>query len=332
MNWFIRICAYVFFIANYFNFCSDTGDFSTYRGPHIKNNNKNMVPRSKYVSLVEKRARQMFFKRYGQLLYDVEILKHYKKKIGKRNPDSVKPNILNFGIYTYVNATNTFKFFKKENNYGEPYFTLEDNGEDFPMYVYPVFAGGSVVDINFSKYAGMSIIAAYTLYQRNKKDKVIAFENGVTFSLLFKIQNLSFPFNYIFGIGPNILDPLFWVFKICGLVYKVELLAGFRFSIYGRVQPGSLKPDFQNNTFKDFMEYYNKPDKTITDKIFPIINEFLVAERRVYITEHVFYNLNSTMVIPIIISWLQTNCSETWNWIKFNWAQFLLNFTFGVVF
>jgi len=36
MNWFIRICAYVFFIANYFNFCSDAGDFSTYRGPHIK--------------------------------------------------------------------------------------------------------------------------------------------------------------------------------------------------------------------------------------------------------------------------------------------------------
>ena len=162
--------------------------------------------------------------------------------------------------------------------------------------------------------------------------RIIAFENGISLYLLFRTSGLPFPFNYVFDIGPNIIDPVFWILKIIGVVYKVDLLIGFKFSFYGNVQPGRLNPDFKNNTFKDFSNFYRKNNKTISDKIFPIINEFMVFERRVYITEHVFYNVNSTMVIPIIISWLQTNCKETWNWIKTNWAEFFLNVTFGVVF
>ena len=331
MNWFIKISVCVFFIANYITFARK--DYNKSQG--VEKNTRGINKRRAYNVYRENIARKRYFNRYAKLLYDVEKLKRLNAKNARfmKKTDSEKPSIINIGLYTYMNIVNTFKFFKKVNNNGVPYFNLDPNSnEDFPMYVHPIFAGGGVIDINFSKHTGMSIVGAYTLFQRNKKDKIIAFENGISLYLLFRTSGLRFPFNYVFDIGPNIIDPIFWILKIIGVVYKVDLLIGVKFSFYGNVQPGSLNPDFKNNTFKDFSNFYKKSNKTITDKIFPIINEFMVFERRVYITEHVFYNVNSTMVIPIIISWLQTNCKETWNWIKTNWAEFFLNVTFGVVF
>ena len=283
------------------------------------------------VKETEKTKREEFFRSYRKIQSDVHKLKLRNARQSYLSEKLNKQRLFQFGVHGYVDLADLFTFIKSRSG-GTDGFVLTTRDEKKISELTPLIVGGGVIDINFSKYAGMSIILGYSLFKETQENKVTSFRSGYSGMLLFKLSNLNFPFSIFTSFIPNLLDPIFWILYLTKFYYKSEVLAGFIFSMWSNVNPGQFSFGVTDNSFKRIKKLWdNRSKTTVTEKIIRIVNEYMYFERRVYITKHIYYSLNSTLLIPMFISWVQTDCKQLCEWLKKNYMKFFLNVTLGFV-
>ena len=270
----------------------------------------------------EMSARRDFFMSYGQMQRDVDVLKKRNAKSRIKSLKKFYPQrLLQFGIYGYSDVPSLLKYFKSGSG-NEGGYILKPKDDKKVSELSPLLVAGVVFDINFSKHSGLSTIFAYSIFKKTQSNDVVAFESGYTGILLFKFSGLPLPFSIVTDFLPNFLDPLFWILRLTHLYYKVELLTGFKISFWSEVRPGTFGFSVTDNTFKKLKRFVDtRSSRTVLENFLTLINEHTYSERRVYITRYVFYSLNTVLAIPIIISFLQSGCNKTFEWLKKNYMS-----------
>ena len=273
----------------------------------------------------ERHARRSFFTSYRMMQSDVDMLKRRDAKYQAKLPK--KQRVIQIGAYGYIDIPSFLKFFGKAGG-----VTLVPKDDKKLSELSPILLGGAVLDINFSKHTGLSTIFAYSIFKKTQENGVVAFESGYTGILLFKFSGLPLPFSVVTDFLPNFLDPIYWILYITGLYYKTELLAGVKISFWSEVTPGKFGFNVTDNTFSKLKKFFEtRASRTVSESLVTLINEHFFSERRVYVTRHVFYSLNTMLLVPIFISFLQYGCNRTFDWLKKNYMNFFLNVTLGVV-
>lgn len=299
-----------------------------YCGNSANNNARRMIISKEYA------ARKDFFTSYRKLQHNVDVLKHRdarnrqeKRILWQRN----KIRFLYIGLYIYSALPECIRYMTNDPSKPDAIKITSVNPAIVNSYT-SVALGGLVIDINFSKTAGISLMGGYSLMKKHQNDRITGFQCGVSVYFLFKVSSVPFPLNIPLEIIPNALDPFFWIFKLTGLVYKSEFLFGPKFSFWKNSEPKDIVPGFEFNSFTEFKKHWDtRKQKSIINRIFSVLNEYLYFDRRVYLSKHFYYHFNTMILIPIFLSYIQTDCSQTGSWLKENYRSFLLNISLGVL-
>ena len=263
----------------------------------------------------EQKAQKDFFESYNRLQRDVTILKARDpfngKKNGLANLDAQyrKFRFINIGLYGKSNVSKFLKYVlgKKNPKIAElRKVTKTPTSENDIQNIYRQYllSAGLCININIHS-GGLSLVGGYCIFEDSHIFDTVDTYVGFNVDLLFR-----FPPIQIADFAFNILDPLGILLYFTGLRRRTEWFLGFKLCIYESKDIGKFDPGFKNNVFSDFKKLFTDKNRSIIQKGADFLFQYCTIGRRVYINQHIFYNISSSLLFPIIIIGLSKDCKQ----------------------
>lgn len=283
----------------------------------------------------EAKARKNFFESYNRLHRDVQILKardpYSGKKDGLANLDAQykKFRIINVGLYGYTNFTKFIRYVKgntseKINRLEKQ--TLPDSIASQTVSRDYLLSAGLCVNLNIGS-GGLSVVGGYCVMEDTYRLSTINTYTGFNIDILFR-----FPAVEILDLVFNFIDPIGIMLFFTGLRQRTEWFIGGKICFYKQSDIGVLKPAYERHTIKDLKELKDNTSMTLVQKVAEVLVKHFTFGRRVYINQHIFYSLTSSLIFPIALIALSKDCKEVGKFFKeWKFVDSILNVSLGIL-
>ena len=260
----------------------------------------------------EEKSKKKFFESYNRLQRDVAILKARDPFHGKNNGRAkidaqYKPfRIINLGIYGYSNVPSLIKYTLGNKNRKVPRkikASISEENKNNILRGYILELGGCF-NLNIGS-GGLSVTGGYCVFEDTYMYDTIDTYVGFNVNVLFR-----FPVISIVDLIFNIIDPIGIALYFTGLRRRTEWLVGTKICFYESREIGVFNPGSSNNTFKELKKLKDDTTKTPFIKFSELLAKHCTIGRRVYVNEHFFYSITTSILAPVILVWLTKDCKE----------------------